>query len=244
MRRTLVLGEPMATQSRRSRVRQLGQTLRALAGMSSILLTGCLGYPDADERFDDTIIYTRYDKEKEQEGVFAEYKTFAIDPEVKVFEEDDGEIETDTLPDDLADQLIERTVDNLEARGYTKVDKADAPDLGVNLSLVKGKVTGYYGGYWGSYWGYWGYYYPYYVSYSYDTNTLLTDAVDLKGAPPVVNPDPGDTPDPDDKVTVLWTGMVYGVAQDTLAENLDNALHGIDQAFKQSPYFQTLKGGE
>src|SRR5690349_14030810 len=100
MRRTLVSGEPIATQSRRSCVGQLGQTLRAIAATSSILLTGCLGYPDADERFDDTIIYTRYDKEKEQDGVFAEYKTFAIDTEVKVFEEDDGEIDNDTLPQD------------------------------------------------------------------------------------------------------------------------------------------------
>lgn len=220
--------------------RQRVRPLRALVGVSSLLLTGCLGYPDADERFDDEIIYTRYDKDHVDK--FAEYKTFAIDPEVTLFEEDDGEIETDKVPQDLADELIERTVDNLRANGYTQVDKADSPDLGVSISLVKGKVTGYYGGYWGSYWGYWGYYYPYYYTYSYDTSTLLTDVVDLAGAPPLVSP--SADPDPDQKISVLWSSLVYGVSETTVAENLDDALKGIDQAFKQSPYFQTSKGDE
>ncbi|HEX6239769.1 MAG TPA: DUF4136 domain-containing protein, partial [Polyangiales bacterium] len=116
-----------------------------------------MGYPDADERFNDPIIYTRYDESAD----FTEYKTFSVEREINVFEEDDGKIETDTLNQDIADQLIERTIENLESRGYTQVDKADDPDLGISLSLVKGKVTNYYSYYWGYYWGYWGYYYPY-----------------------------------------------------------------------------------
>jgi hypothetical protein len=218
--------------------RQFGQALCALAGTSSILLSGCLGYPDADERFDDPIIYTRYDESVD----FADYKTFAIESEVTVFEEDDGEIGTEALQQDIADQLIERTVQNLEARGYTQVAKAEDPDLGVTVSLVKGRVTGYYTDYWGYYWGYpyWGYSYPYYYTYSYDTNTLLTDTVDLKNAPPP-EPTPPEPTDPDagQRLSVKWTALVYGVSQELLGQNLDTALSGIDQSFKQSLYLRT-----
>jgi hypothetical protein len=214
----------------------LVRVTRALTGMSLILLSGCLGYPDADERFDDEIIVTRF-----KEGAkFEEYKTFAISSEVIVFEEDDDKLDKEPLDQDLADQLIEATVRNLEDRHYVRVDKSESPDLGVTLSIVNGKVTGYYGGYWGSYWGYWGYYYPYYYTYSYDTGTLLTDVVDLKNAPPP-EPMPKDPPDPSDEVEVLWSGLVYGVLEDNPAANLQDALQGIDQTFKQSPYFQTAE---
>ena len=210
-----------------------GASLRAMTGVSLILLSGCLGYPDADERFDDEIIITRY-----KDGTdFGEYKTFAISQEVIVFEEDDDELDKEPLDEDLAKQLIEATVDNLEHHGYTKVDKTEDPDLGVTISIVNGKVTGYYGGYWGSYWGYWGYYYPYYYTYSYDTGTLLTDVVDLKNAPPL-EPMPID---PGDDLQVLWSGLVYGVLEDNPAENLQDALEGIDQTFKQSLYFQAAE---
>ena len=211
-----------------------GASLRAMMGVSLILLSGCLGYPDADERFDDEIVITRH-----KEGAdFSEYKTFAISSEVIVFEEDDDDIDQDPLDQDLADQLIEATVENLKARGYDQVEKTEDPDLGVTISIVNGKVTGYYGGYWGSYWGYpyWGYYYPYYYTYSYDTATLLTDVVDLKNAPPVPAP-----ADPTDELDVLWSGLVYGVLEDNPAANLQDALEGIDQTFKQSLYFQPPK---
>jgi hypothetical protein len=215
------------------------RALRAMAGTSLILLSGCLGYPDADERFDDEIIITRHKEDVD----FSEYKTFAISTQVIVFEEDDDEIGREPLDQDLADQLIEATTENLEARGYTKVDKDSDPDLGVTLSIVNGKVTGYYGSYWGSYWGYpyWGYYYPYYYTYSYNTGTLITDMVDLKNAPDLPDPLPPPSEDPENRLDVLWTGLVYGVLEDNPAANLQDALEGLDQTFKQSLYIQAEK---
>jgi Domain of unknown function (DUF4136) len=217
----------------------LVHVLRAMTGVSLILLTGCLNYPDADERYDDEIIYTRY----KEDADFGEYKTFAVSTEVIVFEEDDDELEKEPLDQALADQLIAATTENMENHGYTKVDKDADPDLGVTISVVKGKVTGYYGSYWGSYWGYpyWGYYYPYYYTYSYDTSTLILDTVDLKNAPPAVDPPPPPTDDPDRHLDVIWTGLVYGVLEDSPAENLQDALEGIDKAFKQSLYFQAAE---
>lgn len=222
---------------RRTSVLQLtAHSLRALTGLSLILLTGCVGYPDADERFDDEIIFTRYS----DADAFSDYKTFAISPEVILFEEDgDGEIEKEALAENIAEQLIERTVENLKARGYEEVSKDDSPELGVTVSVLKGRVTTYYSSYWGSYWGYpyWGYYYPYYYTYSYDTGTLVTDVVDLKNAPP--KPPPSDEPlNPEEKLDVLWTGLVYGVLEDPPGSNIADGLAGIDQTFKQSPYFR------
>jgi hypothetical protein len=216
--------------------RSVCQALLSLLVLSSA--ASCVYYPDSDERLDDEIIYTRYDKEAD----FGEYKTFSISPEVIAFEEDDGDLEREPLDEDAAEALIDRTVSNLKARGYTQVDSEANPDLGVTISVLKGTVTTYYADYWGYYWGYpyYYYYYPYYSSYSYDTGTLVVDTVDLKNAPPPEPdaglPEEGELPG---KLKVAWTGLVYGVASSSKSVNLQDALDGIDQAFKQSPYFET-----
>jgi Domain of unknown function (DUF4136) len=210
---------------------------RALVLIVALGSTGCLAYPDADERLDDEIIYSRHKPEAD----FGSYKTFSISTEVIVFSEDDGDLEREPLDDASAKQLIDTTVENLKARGYEQVGKDESPDLGVTISVLKGTVTAYYSNYWGYYWGYpyYYYYYPYYTSYSYDTGTVVVDTVDLKNAPPPA-PDAGP---PDSgaiagELNVLWTGLVYGVAE-SKSVNLQDATRGIDQAFKQSPYFKT-----
>lgn len=212
---------------------------RALAGLSLSLLTGCLNFPEADERFNDQIVITRFDEAAD----FEAYKTFAIRDVVTVFEEDDGEIATDPLDEPKAKQLIERTISNLEARGYVMVAKDEDPDLGVTVSIIHGRVTGYYSSYWGSYWGYpyWGYYYPYYYTYSYDTGAMVTDMVDLKNAPPPAPaPAEGDQ-DPTHRLDVLWTGIVYGVLDDSSSVNVQNGVEGIDQTFRQSLYIRAAE---
>ena len=226
-------------EGRAGRSRPVRESLTLLGSLIVLLHTasGCLSYPDSDERLDDLIIYTHYDKEAD----FKAYKTFAISTEVVTFEEDDGEIVRDTLEGALAEPMLEQVEQQLIDRGYTKVTKDDAPDLGVTLSVLSGTVTSVYYDYWGSYWGYPYYpYYPYYYVYSYNTGTLVIDLADLKNAPP---PDPADPilPPGDgiaSKLDVPWTGLVYGVLSESKSENLDHALQGIDQAFKQSPYLK------
>jgi hypothetical protein len=211
--------------------------------MPSSLVASCLSYPDSDERLDDEIIYTHYKKGVE----FGEFKTFAISPEIVEFSEDDGKIERETVDAALAEPVIEQVVKNMTDRGYTQVTREEDPDLGLTVSVLSGTVTTFYTDYWGYYWGYPYYpYYPYYYTYSYNTGTVVVDAVDLENAPP---PDPdAEPPAPGgaagaalEKLDVVWTGLVYGV-KETTSENVQDAKKGIDQAFKQSQYFRTSDG--
>lgn len=209
---------------------------RVFVLLAALSLGACVSYPDADKRLSEEIIYTRYQKDAD----FTEYKTFAISSEVIIISEDDGEIEHEPAKDADAKRLIDRAVANMKANGYEQVDKDENPDLGITLTVLQGTVTAYYSNYWGYYWGYpyYWYYYPYYTAYSYDTGTLVMDAVDLKNAPP---PEPDAKPPTDGaiagKLNMIWTGLVYGVLSSSKSVNLDDAVDGIDQAFKQSPYF-------
>lgn len=232
-------------------VGRIAWTQHSLMALGSSLLlaaTGCLTYPNSDERYNEEIVYSRYDSNAD----FQEFKTFAINPEVTVFSEDDGDVEREPLDEDLAEDIVAKVVENLKDRGYTQVEPSDNPDLGLTVSVLSGTVTAYYSSYWGSYWGYpyYYYYYPYYSSYSYNTGTLIVDTVDLKNAPPAGgDAGVGDAGVSDAGVSdagagpghlgVIWSGLVYGVLSTSTNENMQDALRGIDQAFKQSPYFRS-----
>lgn len=196
---------------------------------------GCLSYPDSDERVDDSVVYTHFD----EKANFGKFKTFSISDEVLVFSEDDGEIEGDPLTGSSAKALVSKMTEEMEDRGYTKVESTDSPDLGVTLSVLNGEVVGYYS-YWASYWGYGGWYYnyPYAVSYSYETGTLVMEIADLNKAA-ADRPDPDGDGGLDGTLSISWLGAVYGVLLDTKSENLDRGLDGIEQAFKQSPYLKS-----
>jgi hypothetical protein len=221
----------------------------ALLGLLLALLlpgTGCLSYPDSSARLEDEIILTHYNKDVD----FATYETFAISPEVVVFTEKSGKITRELLDEERAQQLVERVIQHLTDRGYTQVTREEDPDLGMTISVLSGTVTTVYWNYWGYYWGYPYYpYYPYYATYSYQVGTLVVDAADLENAPP---PEPDAGPplpiDPDGgivgKLDVPWTGLVYGVLSSSKSQNLQRALEGIDQAFKQSAYFRASNGSE
>jgi hypothetical protein len=215
----------------------------AFSIVPSSLAAGCLSYPNSDERLDDEIVYTHYKKEAD----FKEFKTFAISSEIVEFSEDDGEIEREVLDAELAEPVIEAVIRNMTGHGYTQVTREEDPDLGLTVSVLSGTVTTFYTDYWGYYWGYPYYpYYPYYYTYSYDTGTVVVDAVDLKNAPPpdpdAAPPVPGGDADPAlEKLDVVWTGLVYGVKEST-SENVQDAVKGIDQAFRQSQNFRTSDG--
>jgi hypothetical protein len=220
---------------------KLAVRLATLAITSVLALSpaaGCLSYPGAEERIDDSIVFSHYKKSAD----FQEYKTFAISTEIPIISEDDGEIERDTMDASDAADLLAETVKNLKARGYMQVERSENPDLGVTLSVLSGTVTTYYYDYWGYYWGYpyYYYYYPFTSSYTYDTGTLIVDMVDLKNAPPAT-PDAGPPGEPGairGQLQVIWTSLVYKVLSSSESVNLQAAENGITTAFKQSPYIQ------
>ena len=84
---------------------------------------------------------------------------------------------------------------------------------------------GYWGpGYWGGNWG-GGWYYPYAVTYSYSTNSFLTEMVNLKA-------EQGDNK----KLPVVWTSYLTGFETGSKAVNRTLAVEAVNQSFTQSPY--------
>lgn len=206
----------------------------------------CLVYPDSDERVDDDLVITTYAPKAD----FESYKTFAINPEVTVFDtKADGEIEKEPADEDLAEKIVERLASKLEARGYERVESTESPDLGLTVTGLSGLVVGsvsYWGGYYGWYWGYpgWGYYYPYDVYYAYEPGTMIIDMVDLKKASgewprppdPMTKPDEEPTPG---GLAVVWVMTGYrAYVDDNKSGKLDQINDVIDQAFEQSPYLK------
>ena len=74
-----------------------------------------------------------------------------------------------------------------------------------------------------------GWYYPYTVNYSYDTNTLVMEMVDLS-----------DGGEENAKLPVVWYADASGYQYNS---NYDIRLmtEAIEQAFEQSPYIQSNK---
>lgn len=134
--------------------------------------------------------------------------------------------------------LIQQYRTNMEKRGY--IYTPDNPDaqLGIQLTYIEKteKYVQYYNdpywwldypGYWSpSYWGNWsGFYYGYPVTYTYTTNALVTDMVDLT-AEAAEN----------GKLEIVWSAYIGGPASYSLQYDVQRMKISIDQAFAQSPY--------
>jgi len=125
----------------------------------------------------------------------------------------------------------------MNSRGYTRItdpEQKDDADVGVQLSYIAQTthiVTGgYFGGWWDyGFWGPWsGWYYPYPVTYSYDTNTLVMEMVDLTASGESEN----------NRLPVVWyanaSGFDFGGRYSL--KLLEDA---VVQSFVQSPYVQS-----
>jgi hypothetical protein len=88
-----------------------------------------------------------------------------------------------------------------------------------------------YPGYWPSgYWGDWtGWYYPYPVTYTYTTNALIAEMVDLTAVPAAGESKP---------LTIVWSSYIGGPASSSIYVDVRRMRSAIDQAFVQSPYLK------
>lgn len=144
---------------------------------------------------------------------------------------------------DNAMELIERVRNNMENYGYVYTSDRDDADLGIQMTFVikTERFVKYYSnpywwldypGYWlPGFWGNWcGFYYPYPISYTYSTNALMIDMVNL------------DSPQgKDEKLEVIWSSYIGGPAGYSLSSDIDRIEDSIDQAFVQSPYLKKTK---
>ncbi len=187
-------------------------------------------YIDSDNEY---LVYTAPGKE----ATFAGFTTFDLADSLLVIGQS-SKPEYSQSNNALA--LIQAVRTNMEKLGYIYTPDNPDADLGIQMTYVV-KTERYvqyyndpywwldYPGYWSpGFWGnYVGYYYPYPVTYTYSTNALMVDMVNL------TTPKTGE-----EALEVIWSAYVGGPASASITTDLDKMKSAIDQAFVQSPYLK------
>lgn len=187
-------------------------------------------YLDSDDEY---LVYTAPGKDV----TFTNFQTFDLADSLLV-------IGQSTKPEysqsNNALALIQAVRTNMENLGYIYTPDNPDADLGIQMTYVV-KTERYvqyyndpywwldYPGYWSpGYWGnYVGFYYPYPVTYTYSTNTLMVDMVNL------TTPKTGDQ-----ALEVVWSAYIGGPSTSSVATDVDRMKNAVNQAFVQSPYLK------
>ena len=136
--------------------------------------------------------------------------------------------------------LIQAVRTGMENMGYIYTPDNPNADLGIQMTYVV-KTERYlqyyndpywwldYPGYWSpGFWGnYTGFYYPYPVTYTYATNALIIDMVNL------TTPKTGT-----EALEVVWSTYIGGPSTGSITTDVDLMKNAINQAFVQSPYLK------
>jgi len=198
-----------------------------------LLLTACSIRPDLGDLVKNMVVQT-----SAAENInFSNYTSFAIPSDTLGLL---SNVTDDTLiVGNYARATTETMIDQLLEAGYTRVEKTDDPDIGVNAFILDNQgvfqsysysYPGFYGypgyffpGYYGYGGGFGGYYgYPLVQNYSFQTGTMVIELVDLKNRTP------------DNQLQVVWVAKIGDVY--TSDDPLGNMVKSIKQAFSQSPY--------
>ena len=199
-----------------------------------LLMAACQKEPYTSDNDNSYLVYTSPGKDVN----FTQYKTFDMTDSLLVIGQGS---KPKYVRNDAVKAILLDFRRNMEARGFVYTPDAEAADLGVQLTYViktERFVQFYsdpywwldYPGYWPSgYWGNWtGFYYPRPVVYTYTTNALLSDIVNLTGEQEEGKP-----------LEILWTSYIGGPASSSLQADIQRLTSAVGQAFVQSPY---LKG--
>lgn len=195
-----------------------------------VVMLGCQSEPDPNRLFDELVVSTNYDPQAN----FSSYSTYAISTDTIGLISNNS---TDTIivasESSFPRPVLQKIQANLDKAGFTRVDRGEDPDLGVNVivandlnvfqELVYYDPYYYSGGYYSGYYGYGGaYYYPYVNTYAYNTAVLVIELVDLKNR------------NSSNQVRVIWNAYLGDLT--TTFELVPQTELAIDQAFEQSPY--------
>lgn len=209
-----------------------------VSAITLFAVVSCHKEPSPQDRDNEYLVYTAPSKDVD----FSQFKTFDIADSVLVIGQSDKPYYSKS---NNALALIQQYRVNMEKRGYIYTPSNPSAQLGVQLTYVEKteRFVRYYSdpywwldypGYWPSnYWGNWtGWYYPYPVTYTYTTNALITDIVDLT---PV-------TSDDDSKpLTIVWSAYIGGPASSNISLDVKRMQESIDQAFAQSQYLKSAE---
>src|SRR5215203_2694097 len=161
---------------------------------------------------------------------FSNYKTFRIADSIAIVTNNQLQGRERTAVDA---RFIDAVVNNLQQRGYVRVNSGQVADLGVTVSAITNTSTqvvsyrdygNFYGGYWDPfYWDYPGYSYyapTYYGIYETGETALAVDMVDLKNATNNNN-----------QLNVIWSGLIRGSG--IFSGNVSSQVNAL---FNQSSY--------
>ena len=193
------------------------------------LLAGCYSEPDNLRLLDDLVVATNFDPAAD----FTSYATFAMPTDTIGFISNSSNDTIITNSESTFPRPVLAAIrQNLIDRGFTRVERTENPDLGINVLVVNDfnvfqqviypDPYSYPGTYYPGYYGYGSYYYyPYINTYAYNTGVLIIEIVDLKNMTP------------DKKVKVIWDAYM-GDLYSTI-DRIPQTERAIGQAFDQSP---------
>ena len=201
-----------------------------LISAAVLLLAACHKEPYPQDSDNEYLVYTSPGKNVD----FTKYQTFDIADSLLIIGQSDKPVYSQS---NNALALIQAYRINMEKRGFIYTPSNPDADLGVQVTYVikTERYVQYYNdpywwldypGYWPSgYWGNWtGFYYPRPVTYTYTTNALLADIVNLT------------TEENGQPLEVLWTSYIGGAAGTSMQNDVNKMKAAVDQAFTQSPY--------
>ena len=208
----------------------IGMAMLAVAGLASF--SSCTKEPLNNLTEEESRIYIT---NRDNNADFNTYKTYSIPDSVYVIKNNSfagGQATTWDL------QALTAVRNQLESRGYVRVNRSQSPDLGINVSRIYNTSTNlvnlqdYWGGYGGYYdpfyWGYGGYGYGYPSSYALVQSTeamVSVDILDLKNA------------SANNSINVIWNGLMRGSGIfSSAAVNT-----GVKALFDQSSYIKTVQ---
>ena len=199
----------------------------------ALLAAACQMEPYPQDSDDEYLVYTSPAKDVD----FTQFQTFDIADSLLIIGQS-SKPEYSQSNNALA--LIQEFRINMEKLGYIYTPDNPDADLGIQLTyMIKTeRFLQYYNdpywwldypGYWSpGYWGDWyGFYYPRPMVYSYSTNALLADMVDLTA-------EQGDGK----SLEIIWSVYIGGPAGPNVSYDVQRMKDSINQAFAQSPYLK------
>ena len=197
----------------------------------ALLAVACQKEPYPQDGDNEYLVYTSPAKNVD----FSNYTTFDIADSLLIIGQS-AKPEYSQSNNALA--LIQEFRINMEKLGYIYTPSNPDADLGLQLTyMVKTeRFVQYYNdpywwvdypGYWSpGIWGNWyGFYYPRPMVYTYSTNALVADMVNLQSELGAGN-----------SLEVLWSVYIGGPAGPSASYDVQRMKSAIDQAFVQSPY--------
>ena len=186
---------------------------------------------------DSPVYITNYDRSVN----FGQYKTFSL-PDSVVIQSNDRYT---TTQDAVSRQFVTDVANGMTARGFQRVARGQAADLGVAVVRVSNRYTGigtnpysYYSSYWGG--GYGGYgglggygyspYYPSYYTYQVTDQYWEIQIVDLKNRPATTG-----TEQP--QLNVIYDATIRG----SDIPDPSSVTTAVTAIFNQSPYLRATR---